>query len=346
MKYTVNQNSDIYYKNTYWNDLYQVNEFINNRISNDKGKNCYKYFQELTKNRTFNKALILNCGNGGVERQLINIGLINEAVGIDYSEKLIAEAKSKAAELPLRYYVMDTNTALFPETGYDLVVNHAAAHHIAYINKVFIKLAELLPNDGYFISMDYVGPHRNQYPLEQWNAACELNQRLPNSLRQNMRYPHLPTMLVTDPTEAIHSELIIETMNRYFHIDQHHKIGGALAYLLLTFNDNFFKSSEKDTEKWIHFILEEDGKYLLKNPLASMFDFIIARPNKEILKDKRTLQSFQDAENIREEHALKNNGQYYKSRMTHSSDQQLLLRLKKIIKKYLPFKGRDGTMGR
>ena len=160
-----------------------------------------------------------------------------------------------------------------------------------------------------------------------------------------MRYPHLPTMLVTDPTEAIHSELIIETMNRYFHIDQHHKIGGALAYLLLTFNDNFFKSSEKDTENWIHFILEEDGKYLLKNPLASLFDFIIARPNKEILKDKRTLQSFQDAENIREERALKNNGQYYKSRMNNFSDQQLLLRLKKKIKKYLPFKGRDGTMG-
>ncbi len=213
MNYTVNRKSDIYYKNTYWNDHPQVNEFMNMKVSGEKGKNGYRYFQEITKNRRFNKALMLNCGNGCWERELFDMGLLKEAVGIDYSESLIAEAGGKAAGRPLKYYVMDTNTVAFPETGYDLVVNHAAAHHIAYINKVFQKIAELLPEDGYFVSMDYVGPHRNQYPPKQWKAALALNQRLPKNLRQQMRYPHLPTMLVTDPTEAIHSELIIEAMN-------------------------------------------------------------------------------------------------------------------------------------
>jgi SAM-dependent methyltransferase len=278
---------------------------------------------------------MLNCGNGWVERELINIGLIKEAVGIDYSENLITEARSNAAELPLRYYVVDTNTSVFPETGFDLVVNHAAAHHIAYINKVFLKISELLPKDGYFISMDYVGPHRNQYPREQWKAACELNRRLPKKLQQEMRYPHLPTMLATDPTEAIHSELIIDTMNRYFLIEHHHKIGGALAYLLLTFNDNFFKASEDDKEKWIQYILEEDSKYLLNNPKSSIFDFIVARPNKEILMDKKKIESFQEEENKREEYAMKRNGQYYKLVMIQSLDHQFLVWLKRIIKKYL-----------
>lgn len=338
MKYTVNQNSDIYYKNTYWNDHRQVNEFMNLRVSGEKGKNGYKYFQEITKNRKFNKALMLNCGNGCWERELVDIGLIKEAVGIDYSENLIAEAESNAAGRSLRYYVMDTNTVAFPEAGYDLVVNHAAAHHIAYINKVFQKIAEILPEDGYFVSMDYVGPHRNQYPLKQWNAALELNQRLPQKLRQEMRYPHLPTMLVTDPTEAIHSELIIDTMSRFFHIDYHQKIGGALAYLLLTFNDNFFKAGEDDREKWIRFVLEEDGKYLLNNPKSSMFDFVIARPNKEILNDAEKLKSFQKMEDEREEQAMKNNGQYYEVLMTQSLGQRFLARLKRIIKKYLLMK--------
>jgi len=278
---------------------------------------------------------MLNCGNGCWERELWDIGLIKEAVGIDYSESLITEARSKTAERSLRYYVMDTNTAAFPETGYDLVVNHAAAHHIAYINKVFQKIAELLPEDGYFVSIDYVGPHRNQYPRKQWNAALNLNRRLPKHLRQVMRYPHLPTMLLTDPTEAIHSELIIETMNRYFHIDDHRKIGGALAYLLLTFNDNFFRASEKAREKWIHFILDEDSGYLLNNPQSSMFDFIIARPNKEILSDKKRLAGFQEVENKREEYAMKNNGLYYKSTNVQPFDQRLFSWLKRIIKKYL-----------
>lgn len=44
---------------------------------------------------------------------------------------------------------MDTDTVAFL-AGYDLVVNHTA-HHIAYINKVFQKIAELLPEDGFFV---------------------------------------------------------------------------------------------------------------------------------------------------------------------------------------------------
>ena len=153
-----------------------------------------------------------------------------------------------------------------------------------------------------------------------------------------MRYPHLPTMLVTDPTEAIHSELVIETMNRYFYIEHHSKIGGALAYLLLTFNDNFFKASESDREKWIYFILEEDSKYLLNHPLSSMFDFLIARPKKEILKDKKKLEAFQKAENEREEYAIKNNGQYYKLSTTPSLDQRFLVWLKMKIKQHFRLK--------
>jgi len=281
---------------------------------------------------------MLNCGNGGWERELLKIGLMKEAVGIDYSESLIEEARKNATDLPLRYYVMDTNAARFPETSYDLVVNHAAAHHIAYINKVFLKIAELLPEDGYFISMDYVGPHRNQYPPKQWNAACELNESLPVGLRQEMRYPHLPTMLVTDPTEAIHSELVIETMNRYFLVDHHHKVGGALAYLLLTFNDNFFRTDEIDREKWIRFILEEDSKYLSNNPKSSLFDFIVARPNKEALKDKKKLKIFQDLENKRENYAMKNGGQYYKLSVLESPNQRFLSWIKKKIKQYLHLK--------
>jgi SAM-dependent methyltransferase len=337
MNYTVNQNSDVYYKRTYWNDHDLVNEYINTRVSNEKGKNGYKYFQEMTKGRKFNKALILNCGNGWVERELMDIGLIKEAVGIDYSEDLISVARRKTLDRPLRYYLLDTNTAAFPETGYDLVINHAAAHHIAFINKVFLKIAEFLPEDGYFVSMDYVGPHRNQYPRKQWDAASKLNQRLPENLRQEMRYPHLPTMLATDPTEAIHSELIVDTMNRYFHIERHQKVGGALAYLLLTFNDNFFKAEKEEKEKWIRFILEEDGKYLSNNPLSSMFDFIIASPDKTILKDGKKLEFFQNAENKREEDAAKNNGLYYKLSTTQLFNQRLLIWLKKKIKQYLHF---------
>ena len=84
------------------------------------------------------------------------------------------------------------------------------------------------------MSWDYVGPHRNQYTAAQGEAAWRVNQSMPVEAQQVMTYPHLPTMMVGDPTEAVHSELILPTMERYFRIEHRHDLGGGVAYLLLT----------------------------------------------------------------------------------------------------------------
>ena len=186
----------------------------------------------------FRRALILNCGNGWVEREMVSADVFDEAVGIDYSEALLQEARAAATAdgLALTYQQMNVNKATLPAGEFDLVVNHAAAHHIAQIDRVFREICRLLPADGWFLSMDYVGPHRNQYTPEAWERAWSVNAELPPEVRQSMSYPHLPTMLQHDPTEAIHSELIVETLHRYFHVERFVPLGGAIAYPLLTFN--------------------------------------------------------------------------------------------------------------
>src|SRR4029078_2762564 len=135
-----------------------------------------------------------------------------EVVGVDYLQPLIDEAQKEAdaQKLPFRYYQMDINTVAFPESGFDLVVNHAGCHHIAYLDRVLRAVNNIMTDDGYFINYDYVGPHRNQYSFHQWNEIILLNRSLPEELQNELAYPHLPTMLATDPTEAIHSELILE----------------------------------------------------------------------------------------------------------------------------------------
>jgi SAM-dependent methyltransferase len=311
--YVVNNNSDIYYKNNYWNDYPFVRLELNHRASSYRDITWYQDFKELVNSRCFNKALILNCGNGWVERLLYSQGIFKEAVGIDYSEALLQQARQEASvgNLPFRYYQMDVNSGQFPEEGYDLVINHAAAHHMACIDRVFRLITSILPEDGYFVSYDYVGPHRNQYSISQWEAAWNLNQTLSMDVRQDMRYPHLPTMLVSDPTEAIHSELIIPVMKRYFHIEKHQHLGGALAYLLLTFNENMQAISQQEQLQWLKNIMEADYNYLMKNPGSSLFDYIIARPAKESLINENLLEQWTQEENQREKYASQNQGMYY-----------------------------------
>ena len=43
------------------------------------------------------RALILNCGNGWVEREMVSANVMAEAVGIDYSEALLDEARQAAS---------------------------------------------------------------------------------------------------------------------------------------------------------------------------------------------------------------------------------------------------------
>jgi SAM-dependent methyltransferase len=311
--FTVVGDSNVYYGGHYWNDYELVRAEINKRISGAEDINWHQHFSNTHKGRTFKKALFINCGNGWVERDIYKTGLFKEAVGVDYLQPLVDEAQKEASrgKLPFRYYQLDINTGIFPESGFDLVVNHAGCHHIAYLNKVLRAINNVMTDDGYFINYDYVGPHRNQYPFDQWNEIYLLNNSLPEELRNVLSYPHLPTMLKTDPTEAIHSELILEYTYRYFNIEEHKRAGGALAYPILTFNTKMQKSSSDKQKEWIKYIMVNDLAHTEKYPHMSMFNYFTGVPNKGIMNDSALLKIFAEEEIIREKNAVTNNGIYY-----------------------------------
>ena len=312
-EFTVNRDSSVYYASGYWNDLPQVEAYLRRRVSGDPDLPWFEHLRRSTGVTRFRKALVLNCGNGWVEREMYAAGLFEEAVGIDISASLLETARKEAAaaDLPLRYYELDINTADFPEDGYDLVVNYAAAHHIAYLDTVFRRICEVLPPDGVFASSDYVGPHRNQYPYTVWSAAYELNQSLPEEFRCDLRYPHLPTMLAGDPTEAIHSELVMETTRRYFDVAEYAAMGGALAYLLLTFNAGVHGSSGAARDEAVDAIVAADDAYTAAHPESTLFAFFWGRPRKAVLSESDSLAAWSAEESAREAAAAGNGGEYY-----------------------------------
>ena len=310
---TVNPDSSVYYQAGYWNQLEQVREYLNRRATDDPALDWSRHLLKW-RGGPFAKALILNCGNGWVERDLLAVGLVKEAVGIDFIDDLLDTARDAAGKdnLPLRYYQMDTNTAEFPEGDYDLVVNFAAAHHIARLDRVFRRVAELLPEDGVFVSWDYIGAHRNQYPTAQWKAVWETNQRLPEDMRQELSYAHAPTMIHGDPTEAVHSELIVSTMRRYFDTVYYRGVGGALAYPLLTFNEPLLSRDPEEVVDLVGTILDADAEYTDRDPESNtLFAYLIAQPNKAALTNTAQLTEWAREEDEREAAAARNGGAYY-----------------------------------
>ena len=309
----VNEDESIYYDSGYWNDFAATQRMFNQRIAGGvPGFWFSDYFAH--RGRPFERALFLNCGNGWVEREMVVEGVVGEAVGIDYSEALLHEARREASrfDLPLTYHQMNVNTAAFPPGPFDLVVNYAAAHHIAMIDRVFRAICDLLPLDGCFLSFDYVGPHRNQYSSVAWERAWALNNELPPHLRQSMEYPNVPIMVQVDPTEAVHSELILETLHRYFHVERFVPLGGAIAYPIITHNDRLFACEDKEEQAaFVDKVLEADQAFLAEHPDSALFAYMVATPNKKVLERTEDLAGWEQEEADREDRARANGGAYY-----------------------------------
>jgi SAM-dependent methyltransferase len=323
-EHPVDSSSPYYQHQRYWNSLPRVIEHINRRTSGDPAVDWKKDVRNR-RGKPCERALVLNCGSGWVERELVEIGAVKSVIATDISESLVDFARSKAQEqgLPIEYVVRDANADALPLDGVDLVINHAACHHLACLDRVLGSIADALPDDGWFVSFDYVGAHRNQYPAEQWEAAVFLNDELPEHLRSKMSYPHLNTMLASDPSEAIHSELFLQVHDRYFSPVLDRPIGGWLAYLILTGNDGLFDNLGPEADRWVARVLAADEAAVDANPSHTLFSYLVGQPRRPApTAEQRAVWSAEEA--TREEVASKNGGAYYPrtviARALHEAD--------------------------
>ncbi len=305
--------STVYYRDRYWNEHPLVVEQLNRRATGAAHPGWMDHLLRHHGGRPYRRALILNCGNGWVERDLLRLGVIEAAVGIDLLPDLLDDARARAAAegLALEYRCTDINADPLDD-DYDLVVNHAAGHHIARIDQVFRRIAAHLPADGAFVSWDYVGPHRNQYTAAQWEIAHELNQTLPTDLRAELIYPSMAAMLADDPSEAVHSELILPVMRRYFTLVHEHALGGVPGYLLLTHNPRLLDGGDDPrVDDAVRRILSVDELLVEQDPSSTLFAYVIAHPKARVLDDSETLAAWAAEEEQRERRAEADGGRYY-----------------------------------
>jgi SAM-dependent methyltransferase len=293
----------------YWNDFKSVRAYLNELATGSPEED---WMALLGAYAPAKRLLSLNCGSGWVERDIYALRAARSVVGIDISPQLVQEARVLAGEarVPADYLVMDANTASLDRIGFDYVLNHAALHHVAYLDRLVREVRTYMPPDGLFINYDYIGPRRNQYSLEVWTRMIELWEELPPSLRGKLDYPHLPTMLATDPTEAIHSDLIVETLGRYFDFVTVRPLGGTIAYQLLWNNKALHQAQDKpEGQYWLDRIVGADREYTQGQLDRSLFAFILCRP-KPVLSDEAQIEIWAREEAEREARAKANGGRY------------------------------------
>jgi SAM-dependent methyltransferase len=279
--------STVYYNSTYWNDLQPVIEHISEICTGDRGKWWVPGFQEAYCGRgPFEHGLFLNCGNGWVEREFCDRGIVTRATAFDYSADLLRAAESERGRRDIVYLQADANLIDFEPDSFDLVVNVGALHHVQYLDRLCRILCKALTEDGLLVGYDYVGPARNQYSRRHWQLLQRTNRSLPPSLRKEpLAYPHLRTMIATDPTEAIHSDLELPTLARYFRTVERHDLGGGLAYELLSHNQKLASAPPAELASQLGRLLALDRSLTESGKLPTLFSYYVLTPDKRSLSD-------------------------------------------------------------
>src|SRR3954452_3875533 len=103
--------SSVYYDSElYWNAIPEVRAYQDRLALGDAAAlGIWGFTAERYGVPRFERALVLNCGNGWVERALVAGGVLGSAVGIDIAEHLLggAEGAAPAAGLPIEYVRLD-----------------------------------------------------------------------------------------------------------------------------------------------------------------------------------------------------------------------------------------------
>ena len=267
-----------HYSDKYWNDLVPVVKYKNKLSTGNE--NIHWIDDILTRFENFipfKKVLIVGCGNGWLERKLFDMGLGLEFDAFDVSEKYIEDAEKMKNDRNINYFQDDINNLKKVEKKkYDAVFNFAILHHALKIDDAMKKLSESLKRGGLIFNEEYVGPAQNQYSNKHLELMMEVSSDIPEQYRTSHTLRPPLAWFRVEPTEAIHSDMVIPTFKKYFKTVYEKNMNGGIAYQILWNNiSNFEDSSDLESIKWLNYILEKDEQLTAEGKVPVLFWYCV-----------------------------------------------------------------------
>lgn len=270
-----------HYTDKYWNDLQSVREY-KNKLSTDNEN--IDWIDDLPNRFSnfipFQNVLIVGCGNGWLERRLYDNGIGKNFDAFDISEKYIHQAEQAKGNRQITYFIDDINNLQkIKPKKYDAVFNFAILHHAAEIDSALKILSECLKPNGLMFNEEYVGPARNQYSDKHVLKMLEVLADMPERFRTSHSLRPTLANFRVEPSEAIHSDLVIPIFKKYFDVVYERNMNGGIAYPILWNNiSNFENNKYPDSRKWLNYILEKDFEMTKNGKVPVLFWYGVGKP--------------------------------------------------------------------
>jgi len=138
-------------QNKYDDDVF-FNKYSNmNRSKNGlEGAGEWHELKKMMPNFKDKRVLDLGCGFGWHCRYAVENGA-RSVIGIDISQKMLSEAKSKTKYGNIEYICMPLEDIDFPEESFDVVISSLALHYVKSFEDVLVRVYKCLSKGGNFV---------------------------------------------------------------------------------------------------------------------------------------------------------------------------------------------------
>ena len=269
-----------------------VKAAMNRRATGDVERDAYHRLKIQMTEWGFTVPLMrvasLCCGAGSLERQLVEIGLIQQCVGYDLATGALDAARQEAETHCLHglsYDQRDLERDGLGVSGLDLVLAHQGVHHLERLEDVFDAVNDALAPGGIFHLHEFVGADRFQWPDRQIEEMTAWLQSLPERYQRTSTgllktcagRATIEEMMAYDPSEAVRSSAIERLIAERFEIVERRELGGTLAMMALAdIGQNFDPDSPEDVAH-LQRLLDREERLIASGELGSDFVVITAR---------------------------------------------------------------------
>lgn len=227
-----------------WTASPVVRRYLHVLATGDAGCDWLTYVEFHHLAPALDRALVLGCGSGWLERALAGRHRFRSIVAVDFAQDSVDRARALAQEAGITqidYRVLDLERDSL-DGPYDAIFANDVLHHIADLEGLYLRIIGALKPAGKFLFNEYVGPNRFQYSDERMDLINRYFRLLPDRLRLDhvtgqvlWRRERLDREKVEkeDPTEAIRSQEVLPLARRFFRTEQEYSYGGGLLNPLL-----------------------------------------------------------------------------------------------------------------
>lgn len=217
------------------------------------------------------------CGSGSNEIKFAKFNNFNRIEGFDLSPKRINIAKENAEKMGYKnlfYFVNDIYQFDFGNMRYDLVLFDSSLHHFKNLDKILENVYNSLTSQGLLIINEYVGPNRFQWTEEQLINANKCLNKIPavyrkrwmsNKIKSKIYRPGYLRMYLSDPSEAVKSDMILPEIRNRFTVIEEKLYGGNLLHLIFKDISHNFIEDDYEKDRILNHLFEIEDSFIKTN---------------------------------------------------------------------------------